>query len=260
MRKQPENMTAYDLTLQALDRMHLFRRKTFEEARMLLHQAIVADAGYGQAHSLLALLLMHLKAQGWTDDQDASDAAAAEAARTAITLDRNDALALSIFGHLQSYLLKDFRAADECLDGAISVGPSCALAWGYSSITRGYLGDIAESVRRAEYAMRLSPVGPDAYWFEHFLAQAYYLAGRYEEAANWGRLSARRVERNTANLRCLIVSLVALGEVSEARHFTQHLLSITPGYTVTMFLDRTPLKGAVRDRFAERLGAAGIPI
>ena len=59
----------------------------------------------------------------------------------AIERDRNDALALAIYGHLQSYLLKDYGVAQDYLERALAAGPSCAWAWAYSSLTCGYLGD-----------------------------------------------------------------------------------------------------------------------
>ena len=66
---------------------------------------------------------------------------AAAAARQAIERDRSDPVALAIYGHIQAYLLKDYGIATDYLDRAMAVGPSCAVAWGYSSLTRGYLGD-----------------------------------------------------------------------------------------------------------------------
>ena len=66
---------------------------------------------------------------------------AANAAELAISRDANDALALAIYGHLKSYLLKDYSTGRDYLERALAVGPSCAWAWGYSSLTYGYLGD-----------------------------------------------------------------------------------------------------------------------
>ena len=67
------------------------------------------------------------------------------------------------------------------------LGPSCAWAWAYSGLTCGYLGDMATAIARAERAVRLSPIGADSFWLEHYLSQAYYLGGRYADAIAWGR-------------------------------------------------------------------------
>ena len=107
--------------------------------------------------------------------------------------------------------------------------------------------------------MRLSPLGPDAFWFEHYLSQAYYLAGRYEDAVAWARVSDAHNSAITANLRCLIASLVALGQLREAGQTGHRLLQLVPTFRLAGFRERTPLPGGVRDRFAERLKEAGLP-
>ena len=155
--------------------------------------------------------------------------------------------------------MKDYVTATDYLNRALTVGPSCAWAWGYSSLTCGYLGDYETAVARAENAARLSPLGPDAFWLEHYLSQAYYLIGRYEDAVGWGRMSAAHAGANTSNLRSLIASLVALGEVDEARTVSQRLLQLVPTFRLTTFLARTPLCAEVRDLFAHRLRLAGVP-
>jgi tetratricopeptide (TPR) repeat protein len=180
-------------------------------------------------------------------------------ARLAIERDRNDAVALAIFGHIQSYLLKDYSVATDYFDRAMAVGPSCAWAWGYSSLTCGYLSDYATAVARAERAVRLSPLGPDAFWFEHFLSQAYYLSGRYEDAVAWARMSDAHNSANTANLRCFIAGLAALNQVDEARQIAGRLLQLVPTFRLTAFRSRTPLRGQVGDLFATRLRMAGVP-
>jgi adenylate cyclase len=259
LRKHPTSMTAYDLTLQALDQLSRMDRSALERARELLEQAIQVDPDYAPAYSRLASLHLRWVAQGWSGDEIADRQTAASNARLAIERDRSDAVALAIYGHIQSYLLKDYSVATDYLDRAMAVGPSCALAWGYSSLTFGYLGDYSTAVTRAERAVRLSPLGPDAFWFEHFLSQAYHLSGRHQDAVAWARMSDAHNSSNSANLRCLIASLVALDELDEARQIGHRLLQLVPTFRLTTFRARTPLPGAVRDEFAERLKHAGLP-
>jgi adenylate cyclase len=259
LRKHSNSMTAYDLTLQALDLFDRMERTSLEQARELLDQAIALDPEYAPAYSRMASLRMRWIGQGWSEDEMSDRAMAASAARMAIQHDRNDALGLAIYGHLQSYLLKDYNVAQDYLERALAAGPSCAWAWTYSSLTCGYLGDIATSVARAERAMRLSPIGADSFWLEHYLSQAYYLAGRFDDAIAWGQMSAAHAGANTSNLRCLIASLVAAGAMAEASKFVQHLMQFVPNYRLATFRARTPLRGEVRDLFAHRLSLAGVP-
>jgi len=252
-------MTAYDLTLQALDLFYRMDRSSLAQARELFEQAIKQDPDYAPAYSHMASLRMRWIGQGWSEDAMADRTMAADAARLAIDRDRNDALGLAIYGHLKSYLMKDYETGRDYLERALSAGPSCAWAWAYSGLTSGYLGDIATAIARAERAVRLSPLGPEASWLEHYLSQAYYLGGRFEDAIAWGRMSAARAGANASNLRSLIASLVAAGQMDEARKTAQHLLQFVPGYRVTTFRALTPLRGEVRDLFAHRLQLAGVP-
>jgi TolB-like protein/Tfp pilus assembly protein PilF len=259
LRKHPASMTAYDLTLQALDFFYRMDRASIAQARNLFEQAVLHDPHYAPAYSHMASLHMRLVGQGWSEDEMADRKHAANAARLAIERDRNDATGLAIYGHVHSYLMKDYLTATDYLNRALAVGPSCAFAWGYSSLTNGYLGDYETAVARAETAVRLSPLGPDVFWLEHYLSQAYYLSGRYNDAVGWGRMSAAHGGANTSNLRSLIASLVALGEIDDACAVAQRLLRLVPTFHLATFRERTPLRGDVRDLFAERLKMAGVP-
>ena len=55
MRKHPQNMTAYDLVLQALDFLYRMDKESFARARGLLQQAITHDPGYAPAYSYTAI-------------------------------------------------------------------------------------------------------------------------------------------------------------------------------------------------------------
>lgn len=259
MRKHPSSMTAYDLTLQALDQLYRMDRASFFRSRDLLRQALMHDPTYAPAHSYSAYWHVTCVGQGWSSDLVADTAAAASAAQAAVERDRSDALGLAFSGHMQSYLLKNFAAAMDLLDRALVAGPSCAWAHALSSVTCGYVGDYATSVTRAEHAIRLSPLGPDAYFHENVVAQAYYLADRYDDAVAWARMSAAHCDAQTSNLRCLVAGLVAAGDVSEARRVALRLMQLEPTFQLATFRSRTPLQGDVRDRFAERLRTAGLP-
>ena len=143
MRKHPSSMTAYDLTLQALD-------------HVLSHGSTIASCGRASCSSRRFThdpdyapgLFAHwprCECDGSARDGPTMNRAdprrwRPRRRRMAIERDRNDALGLAIYGHLQSYLLKDYDAARNYLERALTAGPSCAWAWAYSSLTCGYLG------------------------------------------------------------------------------------------------------------------------
>jgi len=259
LRKHPDNLTAYDLTLQALDLFYRMDRDSIARARDLFEQASLNDPNYAPAYSHFASLQMRWIGQGWSQDEFADRALAAKAAKMALDRDPNDALGLAIYGHIQSYLHRNYHIAKDYLERARAAGPSCAWAWTYSSLTCSYLGDVSSAITMAEQAVRLSPLGADAFWLEHYLSQAYYLDGRYVDAISWGRMSAAHAGANTSNLRCLIASLVANGEIAEAREIAKHFLLLVPTFSLESFRARTPLPTGVRELFSDRLRLAGVP-
>ena len=259
MRKHPQNMTAYDLVLQALGPLFHVDYASFSLAHGLLQRAIAHDPLYGPAHSYTAYWHLLRVGQNWSPDITMDSEEAARAAAMAIQLDDNDALALAISGHVHSYLRKEYDAAVELQERAIEAGPSCAMAWTLSSVTRGFLGQGATAVLRAERGLELSPRGPHIFYNEAILSQAHYVNGNYDEAVAWGRRSAKSNGRFTSNLRCLIAGLMAIGEEDEARRTGRRLLELDPTMSLAAFANRTPLRGVIKDNFVERLRAAGLP-
>ena len=258
LRKHPESMTAYDLTLQALDLFYRMEREPIDQAQTKLYQAIAHDPGYALAYSHMAYLYMARIGQGWSGDRIRDIEAAARAAAMAVERDPNDALGLAFHGHVQSYLLQRFDLARKILDRALVAGSSCAWAWSLSGLTYGYLGDHAKCIAHTERAVRLAPIGHEAYWHEHFLSIAYYFDERYDDAVAWGRMSAAHAGGNSSNLRVLAASLVGTGEMDEARSTARKLVALDPTARLSEVRIRTPFQGKVRERFIEHLQAAGV--
>jgi adenylate cyclase len=259
LRKHPQNMTAYDFVLQAIDLLYRLDAVSFSRAGDLLQQAIAHDPGYAPAHSYAAL--WHLFRVGETRSTDPkADAAAAETrAAAAIEREGDDAQALAIYGHARSYLHRDYATALQFLDRAIAAGPSSAIAWSLSSATVGFMSNGAEAVRRAEQAVRLSPLDARTFLHEAFLARAHYVAGDHEQALVWSR---RAVARNTAyasSSRTLIGTLVALGRLDEAAEAAHDFLQHHPSFRVGAYARRCPFQGPVLDQWIANLRRAGLP-
>jgi len=108
MRKKPQNLTAYDLVLQAIDLLYRMDYESFSRARGLLQQAIAHDPAYAPAHSYIAYWYILRVGELGSSSPEADAAAAEHHASTALERDPDDALSLSICGHVQSYLFKNY--------------------------------------------------------------------------------------------------------------------------------------------------------
>ena len=259
MRKHPEHLTAYELVLRALD--HLFRLdyESHSRARGLLQEAIAIDPNYAPAYTYTAYWHVFRVGEGWSSDVASDGREAARMAQAAIRRDGEDALALAIYGHVQSFLLRDFENANVILDRAIEIAPNCAMAWAMSSVTRGYLGDGPTAVERAETGLRLSPLDGHAFWFEGMLAQARYINGDYEAAVAWSRRAAAQNPSAMFNLRVLAASLAALGRDLDARRVTRNILALKPDFCLSAYERTCPFTGRTLSDWMTRLRAAGLP-
>jgi adenylate cyclase len=259
LRKHPQNMTAYDLVLQAMEPLYELDYATFSRARGLLQRAIALDPGYAPAFSYAAYWHMFRQGQGWSPDVSADLGTAERLARAAIANDSHDAMALAIFGHTQSHLTKDFEQSIGIFDSAIAICPNSAIAWIHKAATLCFAGDGPSAVRCAETGVRLSPFDQHAFFAEHILAQAHYVNRNFDQAISWGHRADMHNARNSSNLRTLISSLIAVNRTEEAREVASRHAAIVPGFRVSAWAARTPMQGDIKQQRINRLLAAGMP-
>ena len=198
MRKRPDNFTAYDHTLRALDVINNLNVSTFDRAREHLESAVMEDPTFALPAAWMARWHSIKIGQGWSDDPKRDASRAIELASRAIELDRHNALALATYGHLRSYLFHDYDAALVYFDRAMDASPNSALARVLSALTLSYVGRGAEGVRQGEQGLRLSPVDQLLFFSYNALAWAHYSIGSYEEAVRWARMSASEIPNSTA--------------------------------------------------------------
>jgi adenylate cyclase len=259
MRKRPENLSAYELVLRAQDYLFRLGQEAHARARGLLQQAMAIDPDYAPAYSYTAYWHIFHVGEGWSTDPVTDGREAARMARAAIDRDAKDGLAMAIYGHVQSYLLRDFEGGNSILDRAIEVAPNCAWAWSMSSMTRGYLGDGPTAVDRAETGLRLSPLDGHVFWFEGVLGQAHYTNGDYQAAVAWARRVAAQNPSAMFNLRTLAASLIALGRQLDARRVAADILLRVPNFCLADYKGNCPFTGQMLTDWISRLRAAGLP-
>lgn len=258
-RKRPENLSAYDLVLQSIDLLYRMNHDDFMRAGELLNRAIAADERYPVSYAYAALWQIHRINQGWEDDHQSDSGEALRLAETGVALDPTDGFCLAVLGHARSLLLRDYEAGIEVFDRALLAAPSNAIVWTLSSGVFSYAGQAGAAITRAEMGLRLSPIDKQSFFYLAFLSLAHYSNGTYEEAVTWARKSINMNPRLCSSQRWLIASLVALGEMAEARRVARSLLVNQPHFRVTRYAQWCPLRPDLRSRMLERLRSAGIP-
>lgn len=259
LRKHPQNMTAYDLMLQALALLHKLDDESFARARGLLQKAIAHDPHYGPAYSYAAFWHVLQIGEGRSSDARADAAEGGRLASIAIRLNETDPLALAVFGHVQSFMFRNYARATVYLDRAIEAGPSSAIAWTMNSATCGYLGQGELAIERAQRGLRLAPQDAYRFWHEAILAQAFYVSGRFEEAVTWSRRALGREGAVIFAWRILIASLIASGDRPAGQDAARRMMEVKPAFRLTPYQELCPFQGDTLTTWMERLREAGLP-
>jgi len=260
LRKTPENFTAYELTLKALDHMSTLNKESYELAFGYLEKAIALDPDFAMPAAYMVRWYCVYVGQDWSDNRARDIANAKEVATKAIRLDRYNALALASYGHLKSYLERDYDTALLFLDRSREVGPSLALGWILSSATLSYMGRADEALEQAKHGIRLSPNDQDLFQFYDFLAIAHYLNGDFEEAAHWSECSYSEKQDYTSNWRVMTLTNAAAGNLERAREFAKKVVGHAPQFTIDYYLKEICPFRRAKDRHmvAKHLELAGI--
>ncbi len=252
--------TAYDLVLRALPLLHRLEREPFMEAGELLRQAIGQEPDYAAAHAWYAYWQMFLLGQSWTTDPKEVLAAAEATADRAITLDPQDAKALTIAGHVRAFLHHRVREGIALHERALTVNPNLAMAWNLSGVAHAYLGDVAEAERRVRRYKQLSPIDPAAFYFDTAAIIVALIKRDHESAVQAGRAVTGMNPNFSAAYKPYVAALGHLGLASEARDALRRLLAIEPGFTVRAFIASSPFDRIEdRDHYAAGLRLAGLP-
>ena len=258
--KRPEDLTAYEWTLRAIDHFHRSSHEDMDRARGMFEAAIAADPSYVTPFAWLAHWYVRRVGQGWSEDRKRDTAEASRYADQALELDSTDPLALTVSGLVAAYLNKDLDTAMTRYDRALAINPSASSAWVWSTSACSFLGQGDEAVRRSQRAIELSPFDPLMYTFTSIAGTAHAVAGQYEKAIEFCRRSLRQNKMFVSTHRTLAISLALAGQVEDARAAGAELLKLEPTLTVGGFRSRYPGSASPQAAlFAEGLALAGVP-
>lgn len=255
-----ESLDAYDCVLRSLSELYRVEAASFLEAHALLARAVKLDPGYAQAHAYLAWCLNFLVAEGRSSDVIKDRQRAIHHAQLAVDLDPQDALNLTIRGHILGLLEgKPFEAMD-VLEDALQLNENLPLAWALSAISYAYLGNAAEARERLLNVWRLTPFDPLNFFYWTAGGLVEFVAGDYEEATRLLRRSQSAKPHFRASLRLLAASLALMGEKKQAEKVAKELLLEDPGFAIADFMAWYPLRNAeTRENLVLGLSAAGLP-
>jgi DNA-binding SARP family transcriptional activator/TolB-like protein len=257
-RSAPDS-NAYDLLLRALFLIDRLEKPMFVQAGELLRQAITLEPDYAAAHAWYAYWHVFLVGQGWVKDPAIGMAEAGRLAERAITLDPQDAKALTIAGHVRAYLHHRLREALALHDRALTLNPNLAMAWNLSGVTFAYMGEPQEAERRLLRYKQLSPLDPRAFFFDTALIIVALLKHEHERAVAIGREVSEMNPAFSGSCKPYLAALGHLGLYEEAAMVRKRLMLIEPDFTIARFLSNCPFEKAEhRDHYVEGFRRAGL--
>jgi adenylate cyclase len=256
-RRRPENLTAYDFYLRAMQQYYLTTREGLAEAIRLAHSALELDPRFGFVAAVAGRCHMQNVLLGYAIDPQFDRKEAVRLFRLALSVDNNDPETLALAAVVSAFMVGDSESEIEMADRAVALNPNSYLAWN----SRGWVYEIAglpeEAVRSFERAIRMSPVDPLLYHTFLGMGTALIELRRFDEAIAAGKKAQRQNPSYAFTYRCLASAFAHLGRDAEARKAVARLLEVDPAFTISTRMGR--VRRSHVKLLIEGLRKAGLP-
>jgi adenylate cyclase len=234
-RRRPENLTAYDFWLRALQQYSSTTREGVAEAIRLARGALELDPGFGRAASLASVFHLSNILLGYSTDPQFEREEAVRLSRLALRMDDCDPNTLARASLISAYVVRDSESALEMADRAVALNPNSFDAWHARGWVYRAAGLPQEAVRSFERGIRMSPIDPLMF---AGMGMAFVELRRFDEAIVAGRKAQRHNPSHPVAYRCLASAFAHLGRDAEARQAAALLLELDPAFTISGLIAR----------------------
>jgi adenylate cyclase len=237
-RRRPENLTAYDFFLRAMQQYYLTTREGVDEAIRLAHRALELDPRFGHVAALKGALHMRKVLWGYSGDAQFDRKEAVRLLRLALSLDDSDPETLATAALTSAFMIGDSESEIELADRAVALNPNSFLAWNSRGQVYRIAGLLEEALRSFERAMRMSPVDPLLHRSFAGMGFAFIELCRFDEGIVAAKKAQRQNPSYVAAYRYLASAFAHLGRDAEAREAADRLLEIDPAFTISAWIAR----------------------
>jgi adenylate cyclase len=259
-RKPTESLDAYNYYLRGMANVNQWTRASNDEALRSFYKATELDPDFAAAYGMAAWCYIWRKLNGWTSDRAQETSEGSRLAKRAVELGKDDAVALCRGGHAFSWFFHDLDNSAAFIDRALALNPNLAAAWNLSGWVRAYRGELDLAIEHQARAMRFSPIDPFLYNMYIGTAFAHFLAGRYDEAADWANKALREQPNYPAATRILAASKALLGQLTEAQDAMVSLRKFDPSLRGSSVAEVYPVRRPDDlAKLVEGLRKAGLP-
>jgi adenylate cyclase len=257
-RRRPENLTAYDFFLRAMQQYYLSTRDGVAEGIRLAHLALELDPRFGFVAALAGLCHMQNVLLGHAVDPQFDRMEAVRLFRLALSADDDDPDTLAMAANISAFMVGDCESEIEMADRAVALNPNSYRAWHSRGWVYRNAGLPEEALRSFERAIHVSPVDPELYRLFVGMGQVLIELGRFDEAIVAGKKAQRQNPSFPTAYRCLASAFAHLGRDAEAREAAVRVLELDPAYTISSSAIARGGRSGLK-LFIEGLRKAGLP-
>ena len=236
--RHTRNLEAYETFQRGQSALHVRQRAENEIAREMFRRAIGIDAAFARAYAGLARTYAADYRHQWAGDGAAALDRALDLARTAHQINPDIPETYWVLAYIHAER-RQHEQALQYLETAVRLYPSFADGYALMGSINTHVGRPADSVGLVRTAMRLNPEGSRLYFLT--LGRAYLFLGDLEQA----RVNLEHaLLRNAVNLEAHIymaATLVAAGNLREARWKAEEIRALQPGFSARQWLQTYPM-------------------
>ena len=257
-RRRPEDLTAYDFYLRAIQQVGPSTREGLAEALRLVQRALELDPGFAAAAALAGACHMENVLRSYAIDPQFERKEAVRLMRLALSLDDSDPDTLATAAQISALLVGDCEAEIEMADRAVALNPNSYHTWHRRGWVYKIAGQPEEAIRSFERAVRISPLDPQQYTVLTGMGFALIELLRFDEATIAGKKAQRHNPCYPGPYRCLASAFAHLGRDAEAREAAARMLVIDPAFTISAWIARSQLSKNA-NLMIEGFRKAGLP-
>jgi adenylate cyclase len=258
-RRRPENLTAYDFFLRAMQHFYLTTREGDVEAIRLARRALELDPRFGIAAAVAGICHMRDALLGHSLDPPFDRKEAVRLIRLALSVDDDDPDLLAMAAMVSAFVVGDRESEIEMADRAVALNANSYWAWHSRGQVHRIAGIPEEAIRSFERAMHMSPVDPRLHLTFVGMGLAYIELRRFDEALAAAKKSFRQNPSYVSAWRCLASAFAHLGRDAEAREAAARLLELDPAFTISAWIARGGPHASNVKLLIEGLRKAGLP-
>jgi AraC-like DNA-binding protein/tetratricopeptide (TPR) repeat protein len=251
------SLTAWELTMRALPSVVSLAAASEGIALELLEQAMELAPTDPLPMSVAAWCHGLRAGHHFTARREDEKAAAAALAARAAGLSTGDALVEAMLAAGYT-LAHDLDAAAIRAERALALDGGSAWAWGRSAWIKAYRGEAAEAIEEFQMARALAPADPLNFLCSVGIASTKFQAAQYEDSIRWYKRAIAENPAVTWTNRFLAPAYLLAGRTEDARGSFAAFTTEFPGLTIVDVRSGLPWNSIYLDSVAEGLESLGM--